>query len=249
MNNKTFFSLSVIILVVIALGVLFATQKNSTPVDGPSATTITGDFTTFCYYAENPTLNGLRDISWTKFSIAGENSVAGEFRTIPAEKDSKMGTFIGNTGPVDESTQGRTITASYTSQAEGMTATEELRIQFNDQSAVALYGEMKVREDGTYDYANPEKLTPGMSMPRVDCQTLDEKVLTDQYIRQNLATVLGDATETVLGGAWYVTRTEINTDADTGTVSYEDGHITGASSFSYTVADGTVTISNVQKLK
>jgi hypothetical protein len=100
--------------------------------------------------------------------IDGEK-VTGEYKYQPAEKDSKTGTFEGVVGPMDRKISARTADVWWNVAAEGMQAIEQLKIQFGEGSAVALFGEMKDGDDGRYLYAHPNKLTPGFQMDQKDC--------------------------------------------------------------------------------
>jgi hypothetical protein len=127
-----------------------------------------------CYSYDCVTSRGYHDRSILKMTLAGTGGtqVVGEFKNLPAEKDSKTGTFEGTVGPVDPKISARTADVWWNVLAEGMQATEQLKIQFGEGSAVAFFGEMKDSEDGRYVYAHPEKLTPGFQMDQKDCATL-----------------------------------------------------------------------------
>jgi hypothetical protein len=115
--------------------------------------------------------------------------------------------------------------------AEGMQVTEQLKIQFDKGSAVALFGEMIDRGDGTYVYKDSTKLTPGFQMSQVDCTELDEQLVIEKYVRDNIKTIAID--KTVLGGTWYTTSVAVNATTNTGSVKYEDGHIQSNATFGY----------------
>jgi hypothetical protein len=124
-----------------------------------------------CYSYEKKTAAGFFDRAVLKMIIL-DNKITGEYKNLPAEKDSKTGTFEGVVGPMDPKISGRTADVWWNASAEGMTAQEQLKIIFGEGSAVALFGEMKDSEDGRYVYAHPEKLTPGFQMDQKDCAVI-----------------------------------------------------------------------------
>jgi hypothetical protein len=75
---------------------------------------------------------------------------------------------------MDPKISARTADVWWNSLAEGMQVTEQLRIQFGEGSAVALFGIMKDRGDGNYVYEDTTKLTPGFQMEQVDCAALEK---------------------------------------------------------------------------
>ncbi|MEI8223750.1 MAG: hypothetical protein WCG20_01360 [bacterium] len=121
-----------------------------------------------CYSYEKKTPAGFFDRAILNMTILG-NTISGEYKNLPAEKDSKTGTFEGVVGPMNPKISSRTADVWWNVMAEGMQATEQLKIQFGEGSAVAFFGEMKDSEDGSYVYAHPEKLTPGFQMNQKDC--------------------------------------------------------------------------------
>lgn len=199
-----------------------------------------------CFYRETKTPRGLYDVSWLKMNLIGD-MVTGEFRNLPAEKDSKVGTFEGTVSGVDPIAMARTALVWWDSLAEGMHVTEQLKIIFGEGTAQAGFGEMTDRGDGTYIYKDQTKITYAAPMNDVACSDLDDRIIVEQYIRTNIWTLAPQ--QPVLGGVWYVTSVHIDPMTKTGTMAYEDGHIAGRATFIY-VRDGqTVTITNVQKLK
>lgn len=124
-----------------------------------------------CYHYSKLANAGLYDRALLRMEISGDK-VTGEYRNLPAEKDSKVGTFSGTVGVMDPKISARTADVWWISMAEGMTVTEQLKIQFGEGSAVALFGAMKDRGDGTYVYADTTKLTPGFQMSQIDCESI-----------------------------------------------------------------------------
>lgn len=183
-----------------------------------------------CYQYSKDTPSGFADRAWLKMSISGDK-VTGEYQNLPAEKDSKVGKFSGTVGKMDPKISGRIADVWWESEGEGMSVTEQLKIEFGEGSAVALFGEMTERGDGVYVYKDATKLTPGFQMSQTDCDSLDDKVLVEKYIRNNIETIAPE--KPVLGGSWYVILVNVNPSMKTGTVTYEDGHIQGKASFNY----------------
>jgi hypothetical protein len=183
-----------------------------------------------CYYDYKKIDNGFYDKSWLKLIISGEK-IKGEFNNIPAEKDSKIGLFGGTVESLDQKIMGRRATVWWDSLAEGMNVKEELAIVFGDGSATVGFGEMIDRGDGVYIYKDKENLTYLNSMNQIDCDTLDEKVLVEKYIKENISTIATN--KPVLGGAWYTISVIANGTDHNGKVIYEDGHIQSNAIFSY----------------
>jgi len=69
-----------------------------------------------------------------------------------------------------------------------------------------------------------------------------EKVSVDKYIRDNIKILATDST--VLGGSWYVISIEITPKNKSGFVTYEDGHIQSKATFSYSIENKEIKISN-----
>lgn len=59
----------------------------------------------------------------------------------------------------------------------------------------------------------------------------------EEYVRKHIGTLSPE--RPVLGGTFYITDMQINHDAQTGTVWYEDGHIALVADFGYTHSDTT----------
>jgi len=186
-----------------------------------------------CYQYSKKQPSGYSDRALLKMTLTGTGGtqVTGEYKNLPAEKDSKVGTFDGTVGPMDPKISARTADVWWNSIAEGMTVTEQLHIVFGEGSAAAQFGEMVDRGDGTYIYKDATKLTGGFQMSQVDCENLDDQIIVEEYLRKNIATIAPK--KAVLGGTWYVTSVDINTTTKTGSVVYEDGHVQEKSAFSF----------------
>ena len=193
-----------------------------------------------CYYRADKTDRGFYDKAWIKLNILDEK-ITGEFQHLPAESDSKVGTFEGTVGPVDKVSMSRKANVWWNSEAEGMNVKEELIIEFGEGSATVGFGEMIDRGDGVYVYKDKNNLTYIKQMNQMDCEFLDEKVFVEKYIRDNIESIV--ANKPVLGGTWYTVAVTVNPSTKTGEVTYEDGHIQSKAEFIYTYEPSTKKIS------
>lgn len=221
----------IIIYTIISIGVvvfliILSSNKKLEVVQNPP----TPEAIDMCYQYSKDTPSGFADRAWLRMSILGDK-VTGEYQNLPAEKDSKIGKFNGTVGKMDPKISGRIADLWWDSLAEGMNVTEQLKIEFGEGSAVALFGEMIDRGDGVYVYKDATKLTPSFQMSQISCDSLDDKIIVEKYIRDNIKTITPE--KPVLGGSWYVIYVNINPSLKTGTMTYEDGHIQGSKSFSY----------------
>jgi len=221
-----------IIFIALLMIFLFKNEKSEITENLPTPEAIA-----MCYQYSEENSRGFFDRAWLKMSILGDK-VTGEYQNLPAERDSKVGEFSGTVGKMDPNISGRIADVWWDSFAEGMNVTEQLKIEFGEGSAVAFFGEMVNRGDGTYLYKDVAKLTPGFQMSQTDCESLDDKILVEEYIRNNVKTIVLE--EPVLGGSWYITSVNINPSLKTGIMRYEDGHIQGKANFKY-VRNGTQT--------
>lgn len=233
-----------LMIAIVTFGIIIVASKKATDITPPD--TDGQQPIAMCYQYTKQTAGGLTDRAWLKMNIDG-TKVTGEYQNLPAEKDSKAGTFTGTVGAMDPNISARTADVMWKSMAEGMTVTEQLKIQFGEGSAVALFGEMVDRGDGTYLYKDVTKLTSGFQMSQIDCEQMSDMILVEKYIRENIKTIAPE--KPVLGGSWYVISVQVMPATKTGAITYEDGHIQGKATFAYTVSDDSVTISNVQKSK
>lgn len=204
-----------------------------------------------CYYRGDKTTSGFYDIAWLKINTNGSinDKVTGEFQNLPAEKDSKAGTFEGTVSPLDQKIMARHASVWWDSMAEGMQVKEELAIQFGDGSATVGFGEMVDRGDGVYVYKDKTNLTYIKSMSQIDCESLDEKLFTEKYIRDNIKTLATN--KPVLGGEWYAISAITNTSIHTAEVVYEDGHIQSRANITYTYTKNpqSVTVTKFEVIK
>ncbi len=247
--KKIIISVTTIIITVAIIIIIIITGRNKTTntevVIPPVGAVITKTIP-LCFYYEKQTSRGFYDIAWLKLNITGD-TVIGEFRNLPAEKDSKVGTFTGTVGPVDKMAMARTADVWWDSMAEGMQVREQLKVIFGEGTAQAAFGEMTDRGDGVYTYKDPSKFTLGYPMSDVACSDLDDRIIVEKYIRANIKNFVPE--KAVLGGMWYTTNVHINPNEKVGTMEYEDGHIAGKASFNYIRSGETVEINSVKKIK
>ena len=250
-NNYKIKQVVLIILIIIIIGaiVISISPKKEKIVPDNNLATNTGEQKpiSLCYYRGDKTTSGFYDVAWLKLNILGDK-VTGEFNNLPAEKDSKVGTFEGTILPVDPMIINRKAIVWWDSRAEGMEVTEELAIEFGDKSATVGFGEMvdSLLGDGIYLYKDKTNLYYINAMNQIDCQTLDEKLFTEKYIRDNIKTIATN--KPVLGGTWYVISVVVNPIAHTGEITYEDGHIQSNANFIYTYSKNpqSVTVTNFE---
>ena len=233
------------ILIIIIIGAIFLSIKyrkvepqpeNNVPIADNSVK----EPISMCYYRATKTARGFYDTAWLKLNTT-EDKINGEFRNLPAEKDSKIGMFDGTVGPVDKQSMSRRANVWWDSQAEGMQTKEELIIDFGEGSATVGFGEMVDRGDGVYVYKDKTKLNYIDSMSQIDCQTLDERLFVEKYVRDNITTIATN--KAVVGGTWYVISVKIDPVGDTGEVIYEDGHIQSKANLTYTYQENPESVS------
>lgn len=226
---------SIIILILIIIGAIVISvtpkRENKQAEDNITQTEVENPQTvSLCYYASSKTKNNLYDVSWIRLNILGDK-ITGEFRNLPAETDSKIGSFEGTVGPLDQKIMGRRANVWWNSEAEGMKVKEELAIEFGDGSATVGFGEMIDRGDGVYIYKDKTNLFYPKQMSQIDCESLGEKLFVEKYIRDNIKEIAPN--KAILGGSWYVSSVIINSLSHTGEVTYEDGHIQSRANFVY----------------
>lgn len=247
--KKIIISITTIIIAVAIIIIIIITGRNKTTGTDVVVTPIGSDTIQtipLCFYYEKQTSRGFYDIAWLKLNITGDTTT-GEFRNLPAEKDSKVGTFTGVVGPVDKMAMARTADVWWDSMAEGMQVREQLKVIFGEGTAQVAFGEMTDRGDGVYVYKDPSKFTLGFPMSDVACSDLDDRIIVENYIRANIKNLAPE--KPVLGGSWYAMNIHINPSEKTGTMGYEDGHIAGKASFKYLRDGELVEINSVEKIK
>lgn len=186
-----------------------------------------------------PNVRGYADEYTLRMSLNNEK-VTGELNLLPAEKDKKIGKFEGTVSAVDKVMMARTADLNWNSMAEGMQVQEQLRIIFGEGTAQVGFGEMVDKGDGTYVYKDIKNITYGVSMSDVACSDLDERAEVSAYVRDNIKNIITQPA--ALGGSWYVTNINIDMQSNTGSVVYEDGHIQGQDTFSYSLDNDQVQV-------
>ncbi len=227
-NPKSF--IVIIILIIFIIGIIWLLNSKNDEVIMQNENTINKKPISLCFYRSQKTDSGLEDRAWLKLNILN-NKVSGEFQNLPAEKDSKIGTFQGELGPLDPQIMGHRFIVWWEAQAEGMIVKEELLIEYGEGSATVGFGEMADRGDGVYVYKNKDNLFYINQMNDVDCDSFNEKLDVEKYIQENIKTIATN--EAILGGTWYVISTEVNSSNNNGSVTYEDGHMQSKASFNY----------------
>lgn len=240
MNSKTLTSLCIVIFATVGLVLVLTYEQN--PVSENTVVTPPETPIALCYVYDQKQPSGFSDRVFLKMNLTGPGGtqVTGEYKNLPAEKDSKVGTFTGTVGPMNPEISARTADVWWNAMAEGMTVTEQLKIIFGEGSATAQFGEMVDRGDGTYLYKDTTNLSNGFQMSQVDCTDLDDRMIVESTLKKTIATIAPK--QPVLGGTWYVISVHVNPSNDTGTVIYEDGHIQETSSFSYVRTNEQVVI-------
>ena len=239
----------ILLLILVCAGViLLITKINTGKVEEPIVQNppVEPQVISLCFLNETPSANPeLKDVAWLKMNLVGDK-VTGEFRNLPAEKDSKVGTFMGTVTPVIPEMMGRIADVWWDSMAEGMLVTEELRIMFGEGTAQAGFAEMVDRGDGVYVYKDKENIGYWQEMNDVSCEDLDDRVLVEKYIRENAKTLVPE--QPTLGGTWYATKVTVDYLKKTGKFSYEDGHVDGSATFSYSRNGETVLVTDIKKI-
>jgi len=85
-----------------------------------------------------------------------------------------------------------------------------------------------------YFLKKKEAIAPVVVPPVVTDMNLDlvERASVESYLKENISEL--SPVKAVLGGTWYVVSSTINLEKNSGTVTYEDGHIQEKKNFSYT---------------
>lgn len=236
-----------ILIVLLVIGLVFSLSRESKPVAQIPVVPQTQETpTNICYYRSDKTASGLYDRAWLRLNIK-DGQVIGEFNNYPAEKDSKIGTFIGEEYRVAQDGPGQYF-GTWDTKAEGMTSKEELLLKTTPIDAQAAFGEMVQGANGTYVYKDKSTVTYQQQMSQIDCGSLDEILAVETYVR---ATDLQALTKTspVLGGKLFVSSVVVNPSAHTALISYEDGHIAGKGAlvYSYDQTTKKVTVNSFTK--
>ncbi len=232
-----------IVIILVIFSVIGRNQPKKVVIPTPPIT----QSSEYCYYRGIKTDSGFNDVAWMKIK-EDNNEISGELRNLPAETDSKVGLF---SGLIIESNTPQGLEKAnviWDTFAEGMNTKEELIFDYNQNYAIAYFGELNDRGDGVYVFKDKNNLYPQEKMTSINCQDLDEKLLVEEYVRENIKNI--SIMKEVLGGNWYVTKIEIDSQLDSGMVEYEDGHVMEKASFEYDYApeSKTVIIKNFKQL-
>jgi len=232
-----------IVIILIIFSVIDRNQSKKVVIPIPPIT----QSSEYCYYRGIDTVSGFKDVAWIKIK-ENNNEISGELRNLPAETDSKVGLFSGMIIESDTPHGFKKANVIWDTFAEGMNTKEELIFDYNENYAIVYFGELNDRGDGVYVFKDKNNLYPQEKMTPINCQDLDEKLLVEEYVRENIKNI--SITKEVLGGIWYVTKIEIDSQLDSGMVEYEDGHVMEKASFEYDYApeSKTVIIKNFKQL-
>lgn len=225
-KNNSSWILIVIILIIIG-GVWFLNsnykdQKSITPPQNSN------DLIYRCFYRSTQNEDGFYNIAYLKSSIL-EDKIRGDFYHLPAETDSKVGSFEGEISKKDDGELSSKVW--WNSFAEGMSIKEELVIKLKENTATVGFGEMKDRGDGVYIYKNPLDLYYIENMPEIDCGILEEKLLVEEYLRKNINQITTN--NEVAGENWHVISVLINPSTQKGELTYENENIQSRANISY----------------
>jgi len=249
---KTF--TSILVLVVLGGGLWWWGQKNDMgetarkPAESAAAEE-------FCYFSEMASPDSefsdkysLRFNYGTTYTekegVYNIPDIKGELKLLPSEKDALVGKFSGNVVLDNKMTWNDLGEFIWNTEGESMTARQELKILFTagvhkGDSAKIGFGEMTLREDGVYVYKDPENIDYSLAIPKISCEEFNEREAVEKYLWEKIVTLSPIAP--ALGGNWYVVSAELDLEKNSGTVTYEDGHIQEKRDFTYVLGtDGAV---------
>lgn len=166
--KKILIPIAAVLVVAAAIAAIVFVPKKSSVNPPVVASPVAANPVSLCFYGQSKTPSGLSDVSLAVLDIAGDR-VTGSFKYLPAEKDSKAGSFSGTVGPVDRAAMARTADVVWNVSAEGTDAKEQLRIVFGEGTAQAGFGEMVRGADGVWNYKDASKLSYGQVMTDVAC--------------------------------------------------------------------------------
>ena len=228
------------VVIIILIGICLFSWRRAIAPRSAVVTPTPENKVSLCYYnavGKDPYV----DKFWLRLDL-NKDKVSGEYDSIPAEKDSKVGTFVGTVGALDQEVMARTADVWWDSFAEGMKVKEELIISFGDGSAVTQGGEMVDRGDGVYIYKDKTKLSPSTTLGQIDCEDYAEMKIVAKYVNDNIKTLATD--KAVLGGSWYTLSVNVVPATKSGNATYEDGHVQSKATFTYTFENQIIKITN-----
>ncbi|MBU0999004.1 hypothetical protein KKG24_01700 [Patescibacteria group bacterium] len=233
---------TIIISVIIILGVFYFWSRKEVVAPVVESTVITDkDINTVMENGELcfakfglPNNNGYYDKYTLRMILNGEK-VTGELNFLPAEKDSKTGEIEGTVGEKDATTKVRTADLWWFNFAEGMSAQEQVKIIFNENTANIGFGEVVDRGDGIYVYKDPQNIAYTLNLAVVSCLDFIKRTNIENYLQDNISEL--SPVKAILGGTWYVVSITLDLIKNYGTVIYEDGHIQEKKNFTYTLSE------------
>lgn len=222
----------VIVLALVLGGAWWWTQNGHRIIPAP-VTENWDDSQELCYTKiEKSQDSNFEDKYKLVLNVLGEKAW-GELKLMPADKDALVGKFEGTI------TKLGTADLWWNAEGEGHTSLQELTIHFNQNSAEIGLGAMKDRGDGAYIYENPAVVDYALSLPTISCEEFYERETVEKYLWVNIGKLSPIAP--ALGGNWYVVAAALDLEKNSGTVTYEDGHIQEKRNFTYVLkADGSV---------
>jgi hypothetical protein len=217
-----------ILLVIVVVGVVYFVSKKEVITPAVTDTKLIE----LCFAKiGTPNERGFHDEFTLRMLLEGEN-VTGELKFLPGEKDKKVGKFEGTVGAVDKTAMTRTADVWWDTFGEGMNVMEEQRIIFGEGVANIGFGGTADRGDGVYAYTDSPQIYYTLSLNDVACPDLTERENVESYLKTNIAVL--SPVKAVLGGTWYVVSMTLDFEKNSGTVTYEDGHIQEKKNFIYT---------------
>jgi|GEM_PF-3213593 len=177
MNKKIFLG---VVVIFVLLAIFLVLTKKEKQIELPNQLDEIQEIA-MCYSYEKEASFGLKDQAWLKTFIKGE-FIKGEYHNVPAEKDSKTGTFEGYVY-TDATAPGTFSDVWWYSFSEGVYTMEQLYLSFDNDGVSALFGEMVDRGDGVYVYKDTENLTKEFQMSEIDCSLLNKKNASNSVIK------------------------------------------------------------------
>lgn len=168
MKNKLFLNILIVIVIGLAIYAIVMWKK---PVVVEPVVVQGNQPIELCFARTFTTQSGLVDRTFLRMDLSGGN-VTGDFRMLPAEKDSKQGVFSGTVTDVDPRSMSRLAVVWWEASAEGTTTTEELRVRFGEGTASIGFGEMVDRGDGAYVYKDPNNISYSLDLNDVACDSI-----------------------------------------------------------------------------
>ncbi|KKU49591.1 MAG: hypothetical protein UX71_C0010G0001 [Parcubacteria group bacterium GW2011_GWA1_47_10] len=208
---KTF--TSILVLVVLGGGLWWwGENNNNNLLGGSGGPAIEEEAQELCFLKFEDSLDSDFEDKYTlRMNLEGQKA-AGELRMLPAEKDALIGKFEG-------AITGNTANIVWSMEGEVGTAQEELVITLGEaEASIPKYS---------------------LALPKILCAELNEREAVEKYLWEKIVTLSPIAP--ALGGNWYVVSAELDLEKNSGTVTYEDGHIQEKRDFTYVLkADGAV---------